>query len=39
MEYLIKRDKTKYYSHTLAGVSDGENINDWILVKISRTGK
>ena len=35
---VITHDKTKYSSHALDEVVDGENRNKWILITRSRTG-
>ena len=36
---VMECDKTEYSIHSLSKVVDGENRNDWILVKIYRIGK
>ena len=39
IDEIMEHGKTKYSSHALTEVVDGENRNDWILVTRSRIGK
>ena len=36
---VITRDKTEYYSHSLAEFMDGKNRNKWVLITRFSTGE